>query len=47
MVAGKYKGQKVQDVKKIIQKDLLDKKEAVIYYEPEKKIVSRYKSVQT
>ncbi|KAJ9600790.1 hypothetical protein L9F63_001070, partial [Diploptera punctata] len=41
MVVGEYKGKKVQDVKKALQKQLIDKKEAVIYYEPEKQIISR------
>lgn len=41
MLVGEYKGKKIQDIKKSIQKDLLDKKEAVIYYEPEKTVVSR------
>ncbi|KAJ8930116.1 hypothetical protein NQ314_017127 [Rhamnusium bicolor] len=34
-------GKKIQDIKKILQKSLLDKCEAVIYYEPEKTVVSR------
>lgn len=38
---GPYKGKKVQDVKKQLQKDLVDRKDAVIYYEPEKTIMSR------
>lgn len=41
MVVGEYKGQKVQDIKKSLQKLLIDKKEGVIYYEPEKTIISR------
>jgi len=32
----------VQDVKKALQKKLIDSKEAVVYYEPEKTIMSRY-----
>lgn len=41
MVIGEYKGEKVQKVKKLLQKKLVDNKDAVIYYEPEKKIISR------
>ena len=41
MVVGDFKGKKVQDVKKALQKQLVDKKEAIIYYEPEKQIISR------
>lgn len=41
MLVGEFKGKKIQDVKKSLQKSLLDKKEAVIYYEPEKTIISR------
>ncbi|PSN42494.1 Leucine--tRNA ligase [Blattella germanica] len=41
MAIGEFKGKKVQDVKKAIQKQLIDAKEAVIYYEPEKQIISR------
>ncbi|CAK9832852.1 Leucine--tRNA ligase, cytoplasmic [Anthophora retusa] len=41
MVVGEYKGKKVQDVKKQIQKELINDKKAVIYYEPEKTIISR------
>uniref|UniRef100_A0A1B6IUA7 leucine--tRNA ligase n=1 Tax=Homalodisca liturata TaxID=320908 RepID=A0A1B6IUA7_9HEMI len=39
--AGKYSGKKVQDAKKTIQKELIDSNEALIYYEPEKQIISR------
>lgn len=42
LIVGELKGQKVQDVKKILQKKLIDSKEGVIYYEPEKTIMSRY-----
>lgn len=42
LIVGEFKGQKVQDVKKALQKKLTDSKEAVIYYEPEKTIMSRY-----
>ncbi|XP_076046408.1 leucyl-tRNA synthetase [Oratosquilla oratoria] len=41
LLVGKYAGQKVQDVKKSIQDLLLSSKEAVIYKEPEKTIISR------
>ncbi|XP_014779256.1 leucine--tRNA ligase, cytoplasmic [Octopus bimaculoides] len=38
---GEYKGKRVQDVKKIVQQDMIKKNEAVLYMEPEKKVVSR------
>ncbi|XP_043263224.1 leucine--tRNA ligase, cytoplasmic [Colletes gigas] len=41
LLVGKYKGKKVQDVKKQIQKELVDEGTAVIYYEPEKTVISR------
>lgn len=41
MVIGEFKGKKVQDIKKSIQKLLVDKNEAVIYHEPEKTVMSR------
>ena len=41
MLVGDFKGKKVQDVKKVLQKKLIDSLEAVIYYEPEKQIISR------
>lgn len=41
MLVGDFKGKKVQDVKKALQKKLIDNMEAVIYYEPEKQIISR------
>ncbi|KAK4887053.1 hypothetical protein RN001_003324 [Aquatica leii] len=41
MLVGEFKGKKIQDIKKSIQKQLLTKKEALIYYEPEKTIISR------
>lgn len=41
MLVGPYKGKKVQDIKKLIQKELVDSSDAVIYYEPEKTIISR------
>lgn len=41
ILVGPYKGKKVQDIKKIIQNELVDCNKAVIYYEPEKTIISR------
>ena len=41
LIVGEYKGKKVQDVKKLVQKKLVDSGGAVIYYEPEKTIISR------
>ncbi|XP_048511037.1 leucine--tRNA ligase, cytoplasmic isoform X2 [Athalia rosae] len=41
LLVGEHAGKKIQDVKKDIQKKLIDAKDAVIYYEPEKTIKSR------
>jgi leucyl-tRNA synthetase len=41
MVVGKYSGQKVQDAKPLIKKDLLDSGDAIVYFEPEKQVMSR------
>ncbi|XP_017772759.1 PREDICTED: leucine--tRNA ligase, cytoplasmic isoform X3 [Nicrophorus vespilloides] len=41
LIVGEHKGNKIQDIKKCLQKSLVDKNEAVIYYEPEKTIISR------
>ncbi|XP_045894902.1 leucine--tRNA ligase, cytoplasmic isoform X1 [Micropterus dolomieu] len=41
MLVDGYKGQKVQDVKKPIQKMLVERGEAMIYMEPEKQVMSR------
>ncbi|RXM93016.1 Leucine--tRNA ligase, cytoplasmic, partial [Acipenser ruthenus] len=41
MLVDGYKGQKVQDVKKPIQKKMVDNGEALIYMEPEKQVMSR------
>ncbi|XP_053553126.1 leucine--tRNA ligase, cytoplasmic, partial [Bombina bombina] len=41
MLVPGYEGQKVQDVKKPIQKKMVDSGEAVIYMEPEKQVISR------
>ena len=38
---GACKGQKVQTVKKTIQKLMVDNNEAVLYQEPEKTVMSR------
>ncbi|XP_039311411.1 leucine--tRNA ligase, cytoplasmic isoform X2 [Solenopsis invicta] len=41
LLIGPYKGKKIQEVKKLIQKEMINSGEAVIYYEPEKTIISR------
>lgn len=41
LLVGPHKGKKVQDVKKILQNNLIENKNAVIYYEPEKTVTSR------
>lgn len=41
MVVGEYKGKKVQEIKKQIQKHLLDTNQGVLYHEPDKTIISR------
>ncbi|XP_012693255.1 leucine--tRNA ligase, cytoplasmic [Clupea harengus] len=41
MLVEGYKGQKVQDVKKPIQKMMVEKGDALIYMEPEKQVMSR------
>ncbi|XP_065186777.1 leucine--tRNA ligase, cytoplasmic-like [Sycon ciliatum] len=41
MLVGECKGEKVQDAKKILQKSMVDEGQAIIYYEPEKRVVSR------
>ncbi|KAK7097865.1 leucine--tRNA ligase, cytoplasmic-like [Littorina saxatilis] len=41
MIVKGYEGQKVQDVKKPIQKLMIGKNEAVVYQEPEKQVMSR------
>ncbi|XP_076244562.1 leucyl-tRNA synthetase isoform X2 [Calliopsis andreniformis] len=41
LLVGKYKGKKIHDVKKQIQKELIDEGKAVLYYEPEKTVMSR------
>lgn len=41
LLVGEYKNKKVQDVKKNIRDEMINNNDAVIYYEPEKKIISR------
>lgn len=41
MLVGEYAGKKVQDVKKDLQKYLMDRNEADIYFEPEKMVIAR------
>lgn len=41
LLVGEFAGKKVQDVKKFIQENLIKSKDALIYQEPEKKIISR------
>jgi len=41
LLVGSHMGKKIQDIKKPIQKEMIDSGEAVIYYEPEKTIISR------
>lgn len=41
LLVGEYKGKKIQDVKKNLQNKLVSEGGAVVYYEPEKNIISR------
>uniref|UniRef100_A0A0R3T4Z1 Leucine--tRNA ligase n=1 Tax=Rodentolepis nana TaxID=102285 RepID=A0A0R3T4Z1_RODNA len=41
LLKGPYSGQKVQNAKKLIHQDLIKSNEAMIYYEPEKQVVTR------
>ena len=41
LLVGPHQGQKIQEVKKVIQKELIQSGEALIYMEPEKTIMSR------
>ncbi|KAI5702619.1 hypothetical protein M8J76_004345 [Diaphorina citri] len=41
MLVGEFKGKKVQEVKKLLQKKIVECGDAAIYYEPEKLIMSR------
>jgi len=38
LLVGKYQQKRIFDVKKLIQNDLIESKEACIYYEPEDKV---------
>lgn len=41
MLVGSHKGKKTEEVKKLIQQELIDSNEAAKYMEPEKQVVSR------
>ncbi|KAG1650145.1 Leucine--tRNA ligase, cytoplasmic [Nymphon striatum] len=41
MLVGNFKGQKVSDIKKGVQQNMVNTREAVMYMEPEKRVVSR------
>lgn len=41
LLVGDYKGLKVQDAKPLVKRDLVQRGEALVYYEPENKVVSR------
>lgn len=41
MIYGPHAGKKVQEVKKVVRKEMLERNEAEVYYEPEKTIMSR------
>lgn len=41
MIIGPHSGSPVKDSKPIIQKELIDSKDAILYFEPEGKVVSR------
>ncbi len=41
MTIGEYKGVKVQDAKKKIQVKMVANKEAILYQEPERTVISR------
>ena len=41
ILVGEFKGQKVKDIKKDVKLKMVKDGNAVIYYEPEKKVVSR------
>ncbi|KAK0084718.1 hypothetical protein PV325_006527 [Microctonus aethiopoides] len=41
LLVGEYKGKKIHEVKKLLQKKLLDEGSAIIYNEPEKTVISR------
>lgn len=42
LLVGPHQGKKVQDVKKVIQKEMIQASQAVVYMEPEKTIISRH-----
>lgn len=41
MIIGDYKGVKVCDAKPLVRKDMIARGEALPYYEPENKVISR------
>jgi len=41
MVAGPHAGKKVHEVKKLVQEELIKFNNAILYYEPEKSVISR------
>ena len=41
LIVGEFKGNKVKDIKKDVKMKMVDAGNAVIYYEPEKKVMSR------
>ena len=41
LLVGAHAGKKIQDVKKIIQKEMVQAGQALVYMEPEKTIISR------
>lgn len=41
LLVGEYTGKKIQDVKKLLQNKLVEENGAVVYFEPEKTIISR------
>ena len=41
LIVGEFKGNKVKDIKKDVKMKMVDARNAVIYYEPEKKVMSR------
>lgn len=45
MLVGPQKGQPVQKAKPIIKQQMIDAKEAIVYYEPEKQVRDPYRPV--
>ena len=41
MVIGQYEGKKVTEAKSLVKKDLIDSQDALQYYEPGGKVISR------